>query len=55
MFENVLDKLGDEKLTDNEKNFLLSEIKVLKYIIRVVENPKPEYKKIENEINQIGK
>lgn len=55
LFEDTLDKLGDENLSEKARTFLLSNLKVVKYILRTVESPRAEVKRIESEISQLGK
>lgn len=54
MFDDTVEQLGSEKLTESERTFLLVQMKVVKYILRTVESPKADVRKIESEIANLG-
>lgn len=55
LFEKTLDKLGDENLSERARTFLLCQMKIVKYVLRTIESPRADVRKIESEINSLGK
>lgn len=55
MFETTITKLEDENLSEKARTFLLCQMKIVKYILRTIESPRAEVRKIESEISQLGK
>lgn len=55
LFEETLDKLGDENLSEKARTFLLCQMKVVKYVLRTIESPRAEVRQVENEISKLSK
>lgn len=53
MFEETVTKLGDDSLSEKARMFLLCQMKVVKYVLRTIESPRAEVRKVESDISQL--
>lgn len=51
--EKILVKLEDSSLSEKVKNYLLAQLGVVRLIVRIVENPKQDIRRVEQEINSL--
>lgn len=54
MLEQTLTKLEDENLSEKARTFLLCQMKIVKYVLRTIESPRAEVRKIVTEVSQLG-
>jgi len=51
--EKILTQLEDSSLNDKQKSYLLAQLSVVRFIVRTVESPKQDVRRVEQEINSL--
>ena len=52
--ETILTKLEDPTQQESVKNYLLAQLSIVRYILRTIDSPQADIKKVEQEINNLG-
>ena len=52
--EKILTQLEDSSLTEKQKSYLLAQLSVVRFIVRTVESPKQEIRRVEQEIETLA-
>lgn len=52
--EKLLTEVFNKENTDKQRFYLLSQLEVVKYIVKLLENPKADVRRVENEIESLA-